>query len=88
MVAAVGVGTTPSALPDEALEEIAGAVVSAAAGVSRRLGAGTLPDLPPWRPAVEVQAVMEPPLEVRPADAPEKPAQKPRRRRPRSKPTS
>lgn len=86
VVAAVGVGTTPSDLPDEALAEVAEAVVEAAAEVSGRLGAGTLPDLPPWRPVVEVQAVMEPPLEIRPAGAPEKPPPRPRRR-PRSRPT-
>jgi hypothetical protein len=70
-------------LPDEALAEVAGAVVEAAADVSGRLGAGTLPDLPPWRPVVEVQAVMEPPLELRPAGAADELAPKPRRRRPR-----
>lgn len=83
VVAAVGVGTTPSALPDEALAETAAAVLEAAADVSQRLGAGTLPELPPWRPLVEVQAVMEPPLEVRPAEAGDEAEARPRRRRPR-----
>ncbi len=84
VVAAVGVGTTPSRLPDAALDDIAVAVVAAAAEISRRLGAGTLPALPPWRPVVEVKFVMEPPLEVRPAGAADPPA-KATRRRPRPK---
>ena len=85
VVAAVGVGTTPSRLPDAALDEVSAAVVKAAADISRRLGAGTLPALPPWRPVVEVKFVMEPPLEVRPAGATGDPAAKPTRRRPRPK---
>jgi len=88
VVAAVGVGATVSAIPDSAIEGVAAAVVAAADNVSRRLGAGALPDLPPWRPVVEVQAVMEPPLEARPAAEPEQPKAAPRRRRPRSKPAS
>jgi DNA-binding IclR family transcriptional regulator len=85
VVAAVGVGTTPSRLPDGALDDVSAAVVEAAVEVSRRLGAGTLPALPPWRPVVEVKFVMEPPLEVRPAGATADPAAKPTRRRPRPK---
>lgn len=84
VVAAVGVGNTLSRLPMDAVEEVAAAVVEAAGEVSRRLGAGMLPDLPSWRPVVEVQAVMEPPLEIRSAGASEDP-RKPRRRRPRTK---
>lgn len=83
VVAAVGVGTTPSGLADDSVDDVASAVVEAATEVSRRLGAGTLPDLPPWRPVVEVQAVMDPPLEIRPAGAGDEPVPKPRRRRPR-----
>ena len=85
VVAAVGVGTTPSRLPDAALDEVSAAVVEAAREISRRLGAGTLPALPPWRPVVEVKFVMEPPLEVRPAGAVEDAPVKPPRRRPRPK---
>lgn len=88
VVAAVGVGATLSAMPDGSIENIAAAVVAAADDVSRRLGAGALPELPPWRPVVEVQAVMEPPLEARPAAEPERSKAGPRRRRPRSKPAS
>jgi len=85
VVAAVGVGNTPSRLPDEAIAEVAAAVVQAAGEISRRLGAGTLPELPPWRPVVEVKFVMEPPLEVRPPGAVEDPPAKPPRRGPRPK---
>ncbi|MGD9734706.1 MAG: IclR family transcriptional regulator [Solirubrobacterales bacterium] len=85
VVAAVGVGNTPSRLPDDAIAEVAAAVVEAAGEISRRLGAGTLPELPPWRPVVEVKFVMEPPLEVRPAGAVEAPPAKPPRRQPRPK---
>ena len=88
VVAAVGVGTTPDALEDDVLEEIASAVVEAAGEVSRRLGSGTLPELAPWRPVVEVQAVMEPPLEVRLTGAGEEQPAKPRRRRPRPRGTT
>jgi DNA-binding IclR family transcriptional regulator len=87
VVAAVGVGTTLSRLPDEVIGEVSAGVVAAAAEISRRLGAGALPELPPWRPVVEVQAVMEPPLEVRPAGADEPAPAKPPRRRPRPKGT-
>jgi DNA-binding IclR family transcriptional regulator len=85
VVAAVGVGNSPSRLPLDAVDDVAAAVMEAAAEVSRRLGAGMLPDLPPWRPVVEVQAVMEPPLDVRAAGAPEAPPATPGRRRPRPK---
>jgi DNA-binding IclR family transcriptional regulator len=85
VVAAVGVGNSPNRLPLDAVDDVAAAVVEAAADVSRRLGAGVLPELPPWRPVVEVQAVMEPPLEVRPAGASEGPPATSRRRRPRPK---
>ena len=88
VVAAVGVGAPASRLPDEAIDEVARAVVAAAAEVSRRLGAGSLEALPPWRPVVEVQSVMEPPLEVQPAGASEAPPAKPARRRPRAKGSS
>ncbi len=87
VVAAIGVGNTPSRLPLEQLDDVAAVVVKAADEVSRRLGAGMLPDLPAWRPVVEVQAVMEPPLEIRPAGAGEEAASKPRRRRPRPRGT-
>ena len=87
VVAAVGVGAPASRLPDEAIDEVARAVMAAAAEVSRRLGAGSLEALPAWRPVVEVQSVMEPPLEVQPAGASEVPA-KPARRRPRAKGSS
>lgn len=88
VVAAVGVGAPASRLPDEVIDEVARAVVAAAAEVSRRLGAGSLEALPAWRPVVEVQSVMEPPLEVQPAGASEAPATKPARRRPRAKGSS
>lgn len=84
VVAAVGVGAPVSRLADEAIAEIAGAVVEAAQAVSARLGAGALEHLPPWQPVVEVQAVLEPPLEVQEAGAAEDPAAAPRRR-PRAK---
>jgi DNA-binding IclR family transcriptional regulator len=83
VVAAVGVGNTLRALPLEAVDEVAAAVVEAAEQVSLRLGAGMLPDLPPWRPVVEVQAVMEPPLDVQPAGGSQGPKPARRRRRPR-----
>ena len=88
VVAAVGVGAPASRLPDEAIDEVARAVMAAASEVSRRLGAGSLEALPPWRPVVEVQSVMEPPLELQPAGASEEPAPKPARRRPRAKGSS
>jgi DNA-binding IclR family transcriptional regulator len=80
VVAAVGVGGPASRLPDGDLEPIAGAVVASATGVSRRLGAGALEHLPGWRPVVEVQSVLDPPLEVQPAGGEEPPAKRPRRR--------
>jgi DNA-binding IclR family transcriptional regulator len=85
VVAAVGVGAPTSRLPDGMIDEVARAVMEASAEVSRRLGAETLEALPPWRPVVEVQSVMEPPLEVQPAGVIEAPPAKPARRRPRAK---
>ncbi len=67
VVAAVGVGAPTSRLSDDVMAEVAAAVVASAHAVSRRLGAGALEGLAPWRPVVEVQAVLEPPLEVQPA---------------------
>ncbi len=84
-VAAVGVGAPVSRLADEAIPGIAAAVVEAAQAVSARLGAGALEHLPSWQPVVEVQAVLEPPLEVQPAGATETTPTKPVRRRPRAK---
>lgn len=85
VVAAVGVGTTLSHLPLEMVDEVAAVVVTAAEAISRRLGAGALPQLPTWRPVVEVQSVMEPPLEIRPAGALEDAPATSSRRRPRPK---
>jgi len=85
VVAAVGVGAPVSRIANEAIPEIAAAVVEAAEAVSVRLGAGALEHLPSWQPVVEVQAVLEPPLEVQPAGASEATPAKPARRRPRVK---
>ena len=85
VVAAVGVGAPTSRLSDHVVKEAAAAVVASAHAVSRRLGAGALEGLAPWRPVVEVQAVLEPPLEVQPAGAKEGTAPATRRRRPRAK---
>ncbi|MGE0028008.1 MAG: IclR family transcriptional regulator [Thermoleophilia bacterium] len=85
VVAAVGVGAPVSRIADEAIAEIAAAVVEAAQAVSARLGAGALEHLPAWQPVVEVQAVLEPPLEVQPAGATDTATTKPARRRPRAK---
>lgn len=81
VVAAVGVGAPVSRLADEVIDEVAGAVVEAARAVSGRLGAGALEHLPSWQPVVEVQAVLEPPLEAQEAGGSEEPAPT-RRRRP------
>ncbi len=86
VVAAVGVGAPMSRVSDEVMDEVAAEVVASAQAVSRRLGAGALEGLAPWRPVVEVQAVLEPPLEIQPAGAGEEaraPAKA--RRRPRAK---
>lgn len=85
VVAAVGVGAPVSRIADEAIPDIAAAVVEAAQAVSSRLGAGALEHLPSWQPVVEVQAVLEPPLEVQSAGATETAPTKPARRRPRAK---
>jgi DNA-binding IclR family transcriptional regulator len=85
VVAAVGVGAPVSRIADEAITEIASAVVEAAQAVSSRLGAGALEHLPSWQPVVEVQAVLEPPLEVQSAGASDAAPAKPARRRPRAK---
>ncbi len=85
VVAAVGVGAPISRLSDDAMIEVAAAVVESAVEVSLRLGAGALEHLPSWQPVVEVQAVLEPPLEVQPAGATDTAPTKPARRRPRAK---
>ncbi len=84
VVAAVGVGAPTSRLSDDAMFEVAAAVVESAVEVSLRLGAGALEHLPSWQPVVEVQAVLEPPLETQQAGASDDPAPAPRRR-PRAK---
>jgi len=88
VVAAVGVGAPASRLPDDAIADVAAAVVASAHAVSKRLGAGSLEDLAPWRPVVEVQSVLEPPIELQPAGVLEPPPAKSRRRRPRAPGTS
>ena len=84
VVAAVGVGAPISRLSDDAMIEVAAAVVESAVEVSLRLGAGALEHLPSWQPVVEVQAVLEPPLEVQPAGVTDTAPTKPARRRPRA----
>lgn len=88
VVAAVGIGAPASRLPDDSLAEIAASVVASAQAVSKRLGAGSLEGLAPWRPVVEVQSVLEPPIEIQPAGAPGDAPAKPVRRRPRAKGSS
>jgi DNA-binding IclR family transcriptional regulator len=87
VVAAVGVGGPASRLLDGDLKGIARVVVASADEVSRRLGAGALEHLPAWRPVVEVQSVLDPPLEVQRARAEESPAKR-ARRRPRARGSS
>ncbi len=78
VVAAVGVGSTLSRLPDRGDRRGRARRWSRRPLRSRGASApGCCRDLPPWRPVVEVQAVMEPPLEVRPAGAREAPPAKP-----------